>query len=306
MTTGRSLDALIAKCTFPVAGSPVVCAVSGGADSLAMFALASLAGCRPLAMHVDHGLRASSSGDFEYVKRAAERLSERAEVVGVEVGQGSNLEARARAARHSALPTGTLFAHTADDRAETLLVNLLRGAGVDGLAVLDPETHPIVSLRRSDTEWVCEHFEFDYVRDETNDDPRFVRNRIRHEVLPLLSDIAGRDVADLLARTASLARVDMDFLHDAASTVDVTHAKDLAGAPLALARRSVRQWCIANQGHDERYAPDLATVERILSVARGGSIGTDVGAGARVERTQQRLRWVSPRSGDEARSRVEE
>ena len=304
MASDRSTLQLLAECNFAPPGSGVVCAVSGGADSLAMLALASAAGCVPLAMHVDHRLRPSSGDDFAYVHKAAEQLGVEAKSVSVDVGDGPNLEARARTARHAALPPGTLFAHTADDRAETMLVNLLRGAGVDGLGVLDPDTHPILGLRRADTEWVCEEFGFAYVHDITNMDTRFVRNRIRHEVLPLLRDVAGRDVVDLLARTAALARVDTTFLNDAAAALEVSDAKALAVAPPALARRAVRQWCIVQQDHNERYAPDLATVERVLAVARGEASGTDVGGGARVERTQQRLRWIAPQSSEGGGSRV--
>ena len=116
----------------------------------------------------------------------------------------------ARAARLAALPAGALTGHTADDRAETLLVNLLRGAGLDGLAAMAPgPTRPLLALRRADTRRLCAELGLVPVDDPSNDDPRFVRNRVRHELLPLMDSIAGRDTVPLLVRTAETAAADV-------------------------------------------------------------------------------------------------
>src|SRR5690606_37104020 len=104
------------------------------------------------------------------------------------------LEARARAARLSVLPPGTLFGHTADDQAATVLVRLLRGTGPTGLAAMRVEGHPMLGLRRAETVALCDDLGIETVEDPSNRDPRFVRNRVRAEVLPLLHDVAGRDV----------------------------------------------------------------------------------------------------------------
>ena len=96
--------------------------------------------------------------------------------------------------------------HTADDQAETVLANLLRGAGVHGLAGMRAGPgHPLLGLRRAETVALCELLGLDPVQDPSNDDPRFVRNRVRHELLPLCSAIAGRDVVPVLARQADAA-----------------------------------------------------------------------------------------------------
>ncbi len=116
-------------------------------------------------------------------------------LVTVEVAAGPNLEARARDARLAALPPGALTGHTADDRAETILINLLRGSGLDGLAAMGPDpTRPLLALRRHETRSLCADLGLTPVVDPSNTDPRFVRNRVRGELLPLMADIAGRDV----------------------------------------------------------------------------------------------------------------
>ena len=120
---------------------------------------------------------------------------------------GPNLEARARAARFAVLPDDVATGHTMDDQAETILVNLLRGAGADGLAGMEPGArHPILGLRRHETHALCAAAGLAPVCDESNDDPAFVRNRIRHELLPLCAQVAGRDPVPLLARQAGVLR----------------------------------------------------------------------------------------------------
>ena len=134
-----------------------------------------------------------------------------------------SLEARARAARRSVLGLEALTGHTADDQAETVLLALLRGSGATGLGAITPGPHhPILALRRSETEALCRHLDLEVADDPTNSDRRFRRNRIRHELLPLLDDIAERDVTVLLNRTANLLRDDDRLLDDLASTIDPT------------------------------------------------------------------------------------
>ena len=226
---------LLDRCTFPPAGSPLVCGVSGGADSLALLVLAVAAGCRVTAVHVDHGLRPGSAAEAGVVAEAAARFGASFRSARVAVGQGPNLEARARAARREVLGPDAATGHTADDQAETVLANLLRGAGVDGLAAMRPGPgHPLLGLRRSETVALCQQLSLGPVHDPSNDDPRFVRNRVRHELLPLCSDIAGRDVVPVLARQAAVLGGDADILEAVASLVDPEAAAALAGAPEAV------------------------------------------------------------------------
>ena len=275
--------ALLARCTFPPAGTAVACAVSGGADSLALLVLAVAAGCHATAIHVDHGLRPGSAAEADVVRDAAAGLGAGFRTEKVDVAPGPNLEARARAARYAVLPAGVLTGHTADDQAETVLLNLLRGAGLDGLAGMRPEGHPILALRRHETEAVCAGAGLSPVVDPTNAQPVHRRNRVRAELLPLMNDIAQRDVVPILARQAALLRDEADAL---TSALDPTDAPALAAAAPALARRAIRTWLTGGQDHP----PDAATVERVLAVARNEAKAAEVGAGRRVARTRNVLR----------------
>ncbi len=293
MTALGLTEDLLRRCTFPGPGTPACAAVSGGADSLALLVLATAAGCRLTAVHVDHGLRSGSEDEAHVVRRAAERFGAGFRAERVQVEPGPNLEARARLARRAALPEGSMTGHTADDQAETVLLNLSRGAGLDGLAAMRPgETKPILSLRRTETEALCAELGLDPIDDPSNRDPAFTRNRVRHEVLPLLGDVVGRDVAALTSRTASLLGDDAAYLSLLAEQIDPTDAKALAAAPLPLSRRAVRRWLAAEL---PPYPPDAAVVERVLAVAHGLSRATEVGGGRRVRRGHGRLRLEASR-----------
>jgi len=271
------------QCTFPSNG-PIHCAVSGGADSSALLILASMTGEEVIAHHVDHGLRPNSSIESDRVARLANQVGAKFRSVALSLEEGPNLEARARSARFDALPDDVFTGHTADDQAETIILHLLRGGGPDALAGMGDEHHPIIKLRRADTESVCQIFEWTPVEDPTNEDPRFRRNRVRHEVLPLLNDVAERDVVPLLIRAGEIAEKDADLLDQLAQEIDVTDAAALASAPIALARRSIRAWLRGE------HPPDLASVERVLQVARGEALGTEITGGRSVRRTNGKLR----------------
>ncbi|HLI74488.1 MAG TPA: tRNA lysidine(34) synthetase TilS [Acidimicrobiales bacterium] len=277
------VGALLGRCSFPAPGTPLVCAVSGGADSLALLALAVHAGLDATAVHVDHGLRAASAAEADVVAGAAAALGAHFRAERVELVPGSNLEARARAARRAVLPPAHATGHTMDDQAETVLVNLLRGAGSDGLAGMRRgPSHPILGLRRTDTRAVCEALGFDPVRDPTNDDTAFVRNRVRHELLPLACAIAGRDLVPILARQAELFADEARLLDELAAGLDPSDAASLRDAPRPLARRAVRSW-LRDGGP---YPPDLAAVERVLAVAQGNAVATEVAPGRGVRRSR--------------------
>ncbi|MGO9029399.1 MAG: tRNA lysidine(34) synthetase TilS [Acidimicrobiales bacterium] len=277
---------LTGRCTFPAPGTRLVCAVSGGPDSLALLVLAVSAGCRVTAVHVDHGLRPGSAGEATVVADAAARYGAAFRSERVSVEDGPNLEARAREARLAVLGPDAATGHTADDQAETVVANLLRGAGVDGLAAMRRgHRHPILGLRRAETEALCRHQRLVPVRDPSNDDRRFLRNRIRAELLPLCSEVAGRDVVPVLARQASVLAGDADVLGAVASLLDPTDARAVSAAPEELARRAVRQWLAG----DGAYAPPLDAVERVLEVARGRRVATEVPGGDRVARSGGRL-----------------
>lgn len=281
------VDSLLARCTFPTPGTPADCAVSGGPDSMALLVLAVAHGLDVTAVHVDHSIRPGSARDAELIAPVATRLGAKFVTRTVTMEPGPNLEARARQARFAALPPGSMTGHTADDQAETVLINLLRGAGTAGLSAMEPGTaHPLLALRRDETHALCRELCITTVHDETNDDPAHQRNRVRSELLPLLASISRRDPVPILVRTADVMRDDGALLDELASHIDPTDAPALAAAPLPLARRAVRRWLA------HPYPPDQATVERVLEVARGRVPGCDIGGNRQIRRSKQRMTIV--------------
>ncbi|MHB1536019.1 MAG: tRNA lysidine(34) synthetase TilS, partial [Acidimicrobiales bacterium] len=232
---GAGLAPLLARCSFPPAGTAVDLAVSGGADSLALLVLARAGGLVARAVHVDHGLRPDSGADADVVASAAVAFGASFELRRIAVAPGPNLEARARAARYAVLGPGVLTGHTADDQAETVLLNLLRGAGLDGLSGMianDRVRRPILALRRHETAAVCAAAGLRPAEDPTNADLRFRRNQVRHQLLPVLDRLAGRDVAAVLARQAGLLADDAALLDELAGALDPCDARALAAAPV--------------------------------------------------------------------------
>ena len=290
--------------------APVVVACSGGADSLGLLVLAAEAGLAPIAVHVDHGLRPDSSDDARVVATAAAVLGVQWQSIGVAVGAGANLEARARDARYRALfdarvahgATAILVAHTADDQAETVLLNLLRGSGSSGLAGMartrDVIVRPLLRMRRADVRAIVAARGLSVVDDPTNADRRWRRAWIRHDVLPLLERGAERDLVPVLARQAEMFRAESDLLDGlgdelltAAGGEDGDRAaagdgglrvQPFRDAPIAISRRAVRRWLGSPP-------PSSDEVERVLAVARGECVGTELAGGRRVHRSGGRL-----------------
>ncbi|MDH3752631.1 MAG: tRNA lysidine(34) synthetase TilS [Acidimicrobiia bacterium] len=283
---------LLDRCSFPAAGTAVTCAVSGGADSLALLVLAVESGCRVTAVHVDHGLRPGSSTEADVVAAASIRFGATFRSQIVVVDRGANLEARARAARFAVLPADVLTGHTADDQAETVLVNLLRGSGIDGLAGMRRDRHPLLGLRRSETAALCAALDLDVVSDPMNDDHRFQRVRIRHELLPLLESIAGRDVVPILARQADHLRGVAELLSELADGVDPTDARTLHEASPAIAAVALRSWIQRETGSS--HPTDSASIDRVMAVVANRVRAAEVNGGYRVARTAQRLRIEPP------------
>jgi tRNA(Ile)-lysidine synthase len=279
-----------------VAG-PVVVACSGGPDSLSLLAVIHDAALDPVAVHVDHGLRPGSAAEAEVVAEHASRLGVRCVAETAPVSPGPNLEARARAARYEALErarltvgaSAILTGHTADDQAETVVLNLLRGSASAGLGAMPPRrgnlVRPLLGVRRAETEALCAELGFVPVRDPTNDDTRLRRNWIRHDVLPRLSAGADRDLVPVLARQAEVLRAESDFLDELARAAwpdGTAVATALVALPSVLARRAVRCWLGSPP-------PSLADIDRVLAVASGERRAAEVAGGRRVARHQGRL-----------------
>ncbi len=206
---------LLDACWFPVAGTRVSLAVSGGPDSVGLLLLALDAELEIEVHHVDHHTRATSTDDAGFVRTLCASLDVACVVHDVEVDVGANFEARARAERRRVLPDGVLTGHTMDDLAETVVLNMLRGAGVDGLSpMVDDATKPLRDLRRADLHGYVAAKGVRPVHDETNDDLSFRRNRVRHQLLPLMCEVADRDVVPVLARQASVLFEERSWLNE--------------------------------------------------------------------------------------------
>ena len=285
---------LLERCAFPEPPASISCGLSGGPDSSALVALAAAAGLEVTAWHVDHGLRPDSAKDAAAAARAvADRLGCRFEPRTVTVDGGPNLEARARAARYAALPDDVCVGHTADDRAETVLFNIGRGAGPAGAAAAHRAVRrPLLGLRRHETHALCARLGLPVVSDPMNEDPAFARVLIRNEVMPALARALGRDPVPLLIRHADLCADAHEVIAGLAADLDAAGAAELVSAPRAVASEALRSWVSAQTGSAQ--AVSARSVERILAVAAGERLATEIEGGHRVARSRGRLRIEAP------------
>jgi tRNA(Ile)-lysidine synthase len=264
----ETVRATIRQHAMLTGGETVLVAVSGGADSVALLhvlmTLADEVSLRLHVLHVDHGLRTDSVRDAEFVRQLAERLAVPAEVVRVTVPSGGSPEAAARAARYGALRAHArqlgaqriAVGHTADDQAETVLMRMLAGAGVRGLAGIPPVRgsiiRPLLDVRRRDIVATLEAARLPWVEDPSNRDPKFLRNRVRHELVPLLSASYSTDVVTTLDRIARLCRDtvgaierialrELDRLGMAADGAIVLSHAGLAELPCQIAAEVLRE-----------------------------------------------------------------
>ena len=279
---------LLARCDFGE-DDELALGVSGGADSTAMALLAAEAGRSFTVWHVHHGIRDASDAEVEVVEKLALSLGAPFELRRLELTDGPDLEATAREARYTALPSDVCVAHTADDRAETVLLNLLRGAGLAGVAApFSRVRRPILGLRRAETRALCASAGVSVVDDPMNDDPRFARVVVRKQLLPLAVEALGRDPVPLLNRHADLVADALVVIQDAAAALDPTDTAALRVAPRAVASEALRQWLMSETGSPT--AVDAASIDRVMAVVDGTARATEVEGGFRVARTAGRLR----------------
>jgi tRNA(Ile)-lysidine synthase len=259
-----------------VPGEKVLVACSGGPDSIcllhALHGLRRLLRVRLAVFHFDHKLREDSAADGVYVAGQAERLGLR--FVLREAADapraGQSVEAWARLARYAALTAAATeveaqcaaVGHTLDDQAETVMLGLVRGGGLEAVAGMPPvaslpplgfpAARPLIDTTRAEVEAFCRALRLRPRQDPTNKDTRFLRNRIRHQVLPLVEERLERDLKGTLARTAENVRGDVDYLESlaseaAAELVEVldeelrVNALGVAALPPPIAARVMRQ-----------------------------------------------------------------
>ena len=292
----------------------MVAALSGGSDSVAqLLLLRDLAADGHLvlagAAHLNHQLRPEAARDEEFCQALCARLDVPLTVATVPVAAlavetGVSIEVAARRARYAFLERARFgcdaavvaVAHTADDQAETVLLRLLRGAGPRGLRGILPVrgtvVRPLLECTRAALRADLARRGETWVEDDSNADVAQPRNRVRHELMPMLAARFQPAVTRVLARTAEVVAADdalLEELADAAWPGVVSPAlRGLAisrGAlgqlPLALARRVARR---ALEQANAPHAPDLADVEQLLAVCRPGGPAAAEPAGVRVER----------------------
>lgn len=274
---------------------PYLAAISGGRDSMALLHFLHGAGYRDLIVcQIDHGLRGeASTEEGEFVRETAQHLGYMVELRQVEVtafarSEKLSLEMAARELRYRAFAEVAakhhcrciFLAHHADDRVETVLINLFRGTGARGLAGMEPETlrivagveleliRPFLGVTREEIVRYVATEGIEYREDESNASDFALRNRVRNRLLPLLGEIFERDVRPAVLRTADLAALEDAWAAEATGPLpwkgpdgglDVAA---LRGMPGAQRQRLLLKWLrergVPNCGHDE--------VTRVLTV----------------------------------------
>jgi tRNA(Ile)-lysidine synthase len=290
----------------------LIIAVSGGPDSMALLHGAArlvatdAMAWRLSAAHLDHGLRADSADDARFVADACAALGlqcavARTDVAAASAGEGGrSIEEAGRDARYAFLQPlagddgWIATAHTADDSAETVLINLMRGAGTRGLRGIPSRrgrvVRPLLAERR---EWARSRIEaagVEYRLDPSNEDPAYLRNRVRHELLPLMESIRPGAVGRLIGFAALAA--DEEEVLDALAFVELGRRRTPEGdldwrtpPSRAMARRVLRR-AIGSP------APSSERIEALLDAASGerGGLTIELGGGRVASVTERRIR----------------
>ena len=305
------VEALLSACRADphvARGGVVVVAFSGGPDSSAMLhALVRASAALRLqlhAVHVNHGLRPGSSGDADHAARFASDLGVPIEVVRV-APRGRGEEA-ARRARHAALEAvatrygahSIALGHTAGDQAETVLLHLLRGSGILGLAAMAPRDRlrfrPLLEISRQQVDSYCARHRLDPVLDESNSDPSFTRNRVRHELIPMLETRFNPRVQEALVRLARIARDEHDVVCRTADEWLVRHGGAVPRAAYRALPRAV-QAEILRQAWTDASGSGCALggasgIDQALRLARGNASGMiQLGVGFELHADDQEL-----------------
>jgi tRNA(Ile)-lysidine synthase len=319
-------DALTAAVVRGMAGYPAsrkcLIAISGGRDSVALLDILIRSGRNNLVVvHVNHQLRGrASGGDAAFVRKLAAKyglpvMVAMADTRGYAEARGVSLELAARELRMVAFSavskryrtTHLVTAHHAEDQAETCLFNYLRGTGAAGLAGMQQVSsiqagdreltvhRPMLAIRRREIDVYVQSAGLAFREDASNASLEFTRNRIRHELMPLVKEIMGDRAIDAILRNAEILRGEHAVMADlaAAHALDEVFSVDLVRAvPLALQRRMVHAW-LAQFGPGEC---GFAEVELVLSlVPKGAAVAKiNLPRGFHCRRTAGRIFLQSP------------
>jgi tRNA(Ile)-lysidine synthase len=302
LVADRAAKALAAA-GVPAASDGVAVAVSGGADSLALLhalrALTGPRGWRLAVLTVDHGLRPGSAADASFVADHAKALGLPARVrtlgpADLEPHRKAGPEGAARAARYAALWTAAdklgcawlATGHTLDDQAETVLLQLLRGAGPDGLAGMAVRggrlLRPLLGTRRAETRACCAAIGLAWREDPTNAGDEPLRNRVRHHLLPLLEELRP-GATQTLARTAALAADERAWLDPVVAEALTATRVGAVEVGVAVERDGVVEGGVDGRAPStppSATLPDGTPTTRGVGAARSDGDPTTRGAGA--------------------------
>jgi tRNA(Ile)-lysidine synthase len=279
------------------AGARILCAVSGGTDSMCLLhllhTLGEQEGFTVYAAHFNHRLRGEESErDAAFVADWCARTGidcrvEEADVAGAAARQGRGVEETARELRYAFLRRTAqalaceriATAHSADDNLETLLLHLVRGAGLHGLAGIPPRrgeiVRPLLGVTRQEIEDYLAQNRIPHMEDSTNTDEAYTRNRLRRQVIPVLKQLNPR-VVESGVLTMKYLRADDDYLNAQAARAClsarwagedlVIEAADIAQLPAAIAPRAVRH--LLEQMGDGQVNCSAAHLNGVVDLAR--------------------------------------
>lgn len=286
----------VARCA---GGQSVLCALSGGVDSVVLLHLLLQCGVRVEAAHVEHGIRGESSRrDCRFVQELCKKWGVPLHVIHLDVPaqaakEGRGIEETARAMRYDFLwktrearRLETLAtAHHLNDQAETVLMHLIRGAspvGLSGMRERDGALiRPLLPFSRAQIEQYAQENHLPHVEDETNADIAYTRNYIRHELIPCMEKLNPRAV-EAIGRAAELARRQSDFVRQEALRALRSRMYGAALADVSDLHPGLRSEVIAQylraQGIPEFSAADIVRIESLLAggVGRRVSLGKEL------------------------------
>lgn len=289
-------------------GDRVVCALSGGADSVAMthclLSLRQELGIEVRAAHYNHCLRGEASEEDEaFVRRLCVSWGiplscGRGDVAACALRTGQSVEEAARHLRYEFLlsqPGIVAVAHNADDQVETVLLHLLRGTGLRGLGAMRPRqeriVRPVLTVTRAEIEAYLLECGLDHREDHTNGEDEALRNRLRHHVIPLLK-AENPSLSAAVERMTGLLRQDEDYLQaqteallEAAERPGGWDCRMLRGASPVLRGRAIRRLLTIPK-------PSMAHVRAVETLLEGtdGSASADLSGGFRAVREYELLR----------------
>jgi len=261
--------------------------ISGGADSVLLAEGLWRSGAKPILFHFNHRWRGRvGAGDAKWVaawarKRGLRVVLGRAESVG-RTGEGEARAARWSFFQQAAKRCGVKelwLAHQADDQAETVLMQLLRGAGADGLAGMAVRSRQgkvvvvraMMGFTREEVRQAAREVGLSWREDKTNEDERGWRSRVRHKVLPYLSKMYGREVRGALCRTAEIMAGEKEYWEKELGKISIhPDVREWRNKAVAWQRRAIRNW-LGRQGYG---GPSFAEVEGTRKLILGGSTAT--------------------------------